>query len=201
MYEWRLNLGGFFRVAALYKLFVLLLFRPQFRNQYDNDVTVWSPQVKYHLLCFPPSASDLLTHHSQAWLWYAVLLFPVCVDPGPYPSDRVCHGGSEAGISNCRTEVQNPRSPGCIKGSRSESWKKIIHPWFWKAENALEEILYYIFVFKSFLTFDMLFPQRAQSELAAHQKKILHVDNHIGISIAGLTADARLLWSVIAAPF
>lgn len=38
--------------------------------------------------------------------------------------------------------------------------------------------------------------QRAQSELAAHQKKILHVDNHIGISIAGLTADARLLWWV-----
>lgn len=40
------------------------------------------------------------------------------------------------------------------------------------------------------------FLQRAQSELAAHQKKILNVDNHIGISIAGLTADARLLWSV-----
>ena len=38
--------------------------------------------------------------------------------------------------------------------------------------------------------------QRAQSELAAHQKKILHVDSHIGISIAGLTADARLLWWV-----
>ncbi|KFP85061.1 Proteasome subunit alpha type-1, partial [Acanthisitta chloris] len=35
--------------------------------------------------------------------------------------------------------------------------------------------------------------KRAQSELAAHQKKILYVDNHIGISIAGLTADARLL--------
>lgn len=40
----------------------------------------------------------------------------------------------------------------------------------------------------------VLILQRAQSELAAHQKKILHVDNHIGISIAGLTADARLLW-------
>lgn len=40
----------------------------------------------------------------------------------------------------------------------------------------------------------LLFLQRAQSELAAHQKKILHVDNHVGISIAGLTADARLLW-------
>lgn len=37
--------------------------------------------------------------------------------------------------------------------------------------------------------------KRAQSELAAHQKKILHVDDHVGISIAGLTADARLLWS------
>uniref|UniRef100_A0A8P0TPD1 Proteasome 20S subunit alpha 1 n=1 Tax=Canis lupus familiaris TaxID=9615 RepID=A0A8P0TPD1_CANLF len=35
--------------------------------------------------------------------------------------------------------------------------------------------------------------KRAQSELAAHQKKILHVDNHIGISVVGLTADARLL--------
>nr|XP_055157466.1 proteasome subunit alpha type-1-like [Nyctereutes procyonoides] len=35
--------------------------------------------------------------------------------------------------------------------------------------------------------------KRAQSELAAHQKKILHVDNHIGISVAGLTAVARPL--------
>uniref|UniRef100_A0A2K5BW56 Proteasome subunit alpha type-1 n=1 Tax=Aotus nancymaae TaxID=37293 RepID=A0A2K5BW56_AOTNA len=35
--------------------------------------------------------------------------------------------------------------------------------------------------------------KRVQSELQAHQKKILHVDNHIGISIAELTADVRLL--------
>uniref|UniRef100_A0A671EJZ0 Proteasome alpha-type subunits domain-containing protein n=1 Tax=Rhinolophus ferrumequinum TaxID=59479 RepID=A0A671EJZ0_RHIFE len=35
--------------------------------------------------------------------------------------------------------------------------------------------------------------KRAQSELAAHQKNILHLDNHIGISTAGFTADARLL--------
>ncbi|XP_036270092.1 LOW QUALITY PROTEIN: proteasome subunit alpha type-1-like [Pipistrellus kuhlii] len=35
--------------------------------------------------------------------------------------------------------------------------------------------------------------KKAQSELAAHQKKILHVDNHIGISIERLTAGARLL--------
>lgn len=35
--------------------------------------------------------------------------------------------------------------------------------------------------------------KRAPSELSSHQKKILHIDDHIGISIAGLTADARLL--------
>lgn len=35
--------------------------------------------------------------------------------------------------------------------------------------------------------------KRATSELSAHQKKIIPIDNHIGISIAGLTADARIL--------
>ena len=35
--------------------------------------------------------------------------------------------------------------------------------------------------------------KRAPSELSAHQKKIMPIDNHIGISIAGLTADARIL--------
>ena len=35
--------------------------------------------------------------------------------------------------------------------------------------------------------------QRAPSELSAHQKKILHIDEHVGAAIAGLTADARLL--------
>ncbi len=35
--------------------------------------------------------------------------------------------------------------------------------------------------------------QRAPSELSSHQKKILHIDAHVGVSIAGLTADARFL--------
>jgi len=35
--------------------------------------------------------------------------------------------------------------------------------------------------------------KRASSELSAHQKKILVIDDHVGISIAGLTADARTI--------
>lgn len=35
--------------------------------------------------------------------------------------------------------------------------------------------------------------KRSTSELSAHQKKIIPIDEHIGISIAGLTADARIL--------
>jgi 20S proteasome subunit alpha 6 len=34
--------------------------------------------------------------------------------------------------------------------------------------------------------------KRAPSELSAHQKKIVPIDDHLGISIAGLTADARV---------
>ncbi|XP_071631387.1 proteasome subunit alpha type-1-like [Temnothorax longispinosus] len=35
--------------------------------------------------------------------------------------------------------------------------------------------------------------ERALSELSAHQKKIIPIDKHMGISISGLTADARIL--------
>lgn len=35
--------------------------------------------------------------------------------------------------------------------------------------------------------------KRASSELSAHQKKIIPIDQHMGITISGLTADARML--------
>ena len=35
--------------------------------------------------------------------------------------------------------------------------------------------------------------KRASSELSSHQKKILPIDDHVGVSIAGLTADARTI--------
>ncbi|XP_078741680.1 proteasome subunit alpha type-1, partial [Lampetra fluviatilis] len=88
------------------------LCRLQFRNQYDNDVTVWSPQGRIHQI--------------------------------EYAMEAVKQGSATVGL-------------------KSKTHAVIV---------ALK---------------------RAQSELAAHQKKILNVDNHVGISIAGLTADARLL--------
>jgi len=39
--------------------------------------------------------------------------------------------------------------------------------------------------------------KRASSELSAHQKKIIPIDKHMGISISGLTADARILRYIV----
>ena len=35
--------------------------------------------------------------------------------------------------------------------------------------------------------------KKAASELSAHQKKMIPIDKHVGLTIAGLTADARML--------
>jgi 20S proteasome subunit alpha 6 len=36
--------------------------------------------------------------------------------------------------------------------------------------------------------------KRATSELSSHQQKILRIDDHVAIAMAGITADARVLW-------
>ncbi|KAL5010076.1 hypothetical protein ScPMuIL_012381 [Solemya velum] len=83
-----------------------------FRNQYDNDVTVWSPQGRIHQI--------------------------------EYAMEAVKQGSATVGL-------------------KSNTYAILV---------ALK---------------------RAPSELSAHQKKILPIDDHVGVSIAGLTADARLL--------
>lgn len=83
-----------------------------FRNQYDNDVTVWSPQGRIHQI--------------------------------EYAMEAVKQGSATVGL-------------------KSKEYAVIV---------ALK---------------------RAPSELSAHQKKIIPIDDHVGVSIAGLTADARLL--------
>lgn len=83
-----------------------------FRNQYDSDVTVWSPQGRLHQVEYAMEAVNL--------------------------------------------------------GSATVALKNKSH--------ALLVAL-----------------KRASSELSAYQKKIIPIDKHIGITISGLTADARML--------
>merc|ERR1712071_671598 len=83
-----------------------------FRNQYDNDVTVWSPQGRIHQV--------------------------------EYAMEAVKQGSATIGL-------------------KSKTHAVIV---------ALK---------------------RASSELSAYQKKIIPIDSHMGMTIAGLTADARFL--------
>lgn len=83
-----------------------------YRNQYDNDVTVWSPQGRIHQI--------------------------------EYAMEAVKQGAATLGI----------------KG---------------KNHSVLVAL------------------KRASSDLSSHQKKIIPIDDHAGISIAGLTSDARIL--------
>ncbi|XP_018335367.1 proteasome subunit alpha type-1 [Agrilus planipennis] len=83
-----------------------------FRNQYDSDVTVWSPQGRLHQV--------------------------------EYAMEAVKLGSATVGLKN-------------------------------KTHAVLVAL------------------KRASSELAAHQQKVIPIDEHIGIAISGLTADARIL--------
>jgi len=83
-----------------------------FRNQYDNDVTTWSPQGRIHQV--------------------------------EYAMEAVKQGSAVVGV-------------------RSKTHAVLV---------ALK---------------------RAPHELASHQKKIIFIDDHIAIAIAGLTSDARVL--------
>jgi len=46
---------------------------------------------------------------------------------------------------------------------------------------------------KSTTSVVMVALKRSSSELSAHQKKIYHIDDHVGVAISGLTSDARML--------
>ncbi|XP_053616431.1 proteasome subunit alpha type-1 [Plodia interpunctella] len=83
-----------------------------FRNQYDSDVTVWSPQGRLHQV--------------------------------EYAMEAVKLGSATVGLKNKQYAI-------------------------------------------------LIALKRAVSELSAYQKKIISIDDHIGISISGLTADARML--------
>ncbi|XP_013393501.1 proteasome subunit alpha type-1 [Lingula anatina] len=83
-----------------------------FRNQYDNEVTVWSPQGRIHQI--------------------------------EYAMEAVKQGSATVGLKS-------------------------------KTHAVLVAL------------------KRAPSELSSYQKKIIPIDDHVGITIAGLTADARVI--------
>jgi 20S proteasome subunit alpha 6 len=91
----------------------LSLLQVMFRNQYDNDVTTWSPQGRLHQV--------------------------------EYAMEAVKQGSATVGLKNKDTFAV------------------------------------------------LLALKRSTSELSAHQKKITPLDSHVGMAIAGLTADARML--------
>jgi len=83
-----------------------------FRNQYDSDVTIWSPQGRIHQI--------------------------------EYAMEAVKHGAATIGMKSKTCAV-------------------------------------------------LVALKRAANELCSHQTKVYEIDEHIGISIAGLMSDARLL--------
>jgi 20S proteasome subunit alpha 6 len=83
-----------------------------FRNQYDNDITVWSPQGSIHQI--------------------------------EYAMEAVKQGSAAVGLKSKTHSI-------------------------------------------------VLALKRSSSELASYQKKVFKIDEHVGIAIAGLTSDARVL--------
>lgn len=103
-----------------------------FRNQYDTDVTVWSPQGRLHQVEYASEAvNQVCTFYQQCSSYKAYFLF--------YLQGTVC------------------------LGLRS------------KTHVVLAAL------------------QRSPNDLASHQKKIMKIDDHLAVSMSGLTADGRSL--------
>jgi hypothetical protein len=95
--------GPFAHSSCLALIIVL-----QFRNQYDNDITTWSPQVRPVFACertfagvapmptasLPASLSRALRGHDFILLF---LKFRRLMCVGAHPSGGVCDGGRQTG--------------------------------------------------------------------------------------------------------
>eukprot|EP00957_Ditylum_brightwellii_P018550 1394570-Ditylum_brightwellii.AAC.1 len=117
-----------------------------FRNQYDTDVTVWSPEgrlLQVRILMYRGSTCDeQLCEGLQRDLFDVKRLdLPKRVE---YAMESVKQGSACLGLRSSTHSVL-----GALK--------------------------------------------RSVSEHASHQKKLLEIDDHMGIGIAGLTADARTI--------
>jgi 20S proteasome subunit alpha 6 len=111
----------------------------QFRNTYDSDNTVFSPQGRLHQV--------------------------------EYALEAVKQGSAAVGLRSKTHSVLLALKVSCL------NW---------------------LVLFKYFET-DVLIMEtkRSTGELASYQQKMFRIDDHVGIAIAGLTSDARVLRLVL----
>jgi hypothetical protein len=86
--------------------------------------------------------------------------------PGQASSGRVLSRGRQARFSCRWPEIQYPFHPSCSQSSHTNYSNRF---------ELIESL------------------QRSTGELASYQQKMFRIDDHVGIAIAGLTSDARVL--------
>ena len=141
-----------------------------FRNQYDTDVTTFSPAGRLH------QVSDNNNLSSQ------FPLIPCSLDlNSSIPSGGVCDGGREARQCLPGPALQNY---GCHRCPET-----VLHtscfPFFHRGALCTNEIVWLASHHRSRLS--------APSDLGSYQKKVFKIDEHMGMAVSGLIADARLL--------
>jgi 20S proteasome subunit alpha 6 len=109
-----------------------------FRNQYDTDVTVWSPQGRLHQVEYATEAVN------------QVIIAARSVE------------------SPLRSSSSNGMHYGIFQGTACLGLRS-------KTHVVLAAL------------------KRSPNELAANQKKIFKIDDHMGVAMSGLTADGRSL--------
>ena len=102
--------------------------------------------------------------------------------PRSITSSRICTRGSEARFSLGRIEEQDTRLT-----SSPQSTTQLLSLYIHTLRHEFS---------KCFFSVPAFHKQRSTGELASYQKKLIRIDDHIGIAIAGLTSDARVLSSV-----
>lgn len=93
--------------SVLSQCLIMMLVVFQFRNQYDNDVTVWSPQVSASFALAPSEVCE-----RGVCSWSACGLCS-----GAHSSDRVRDGGRQTGFGHRRAQVSLSRRARGAQGT------------------------------------------------------------------------------------
>lgn len=141
----------------------------QFRNQYDNDITTWSPQGRIHQI--------------------------------EYAMEAVNQGSCIIGIKS-KTHAMlfalkvYARSFSLSSHECGSAWAHIGYSWSCPVWANAQKLIVDRSPFPYANTHALpvaRHAQRSANELSQYQKKLLRIDDHIGVAIAGLTSDARVL--------